>query len=260
MSILTRPIGKPKAPKAPKNAPAAEDTTPGAALVATAPSRAKAGPAPALALSPRANLLPPEIGENHKRRAVRRGLRFIIVAAVLVAVLGTGGAWYYSFSAQQGLAEAQTETQRLAAEHAKYADVAKTITGIAAGKAAVHVGGGTDIDWSAYLTKLQATLPAGVTLTNVDIESADSQSGFQQSTIPLEGQRIATLTFEAATPTLPSIPDWINSLSGLPGFVDASPNNVQQGADGYTAGVTMHIDTDAYSNRFNPDASKGGDK
>jgi Tfp pilus assembly protein PilN len=253
MSILTKPLGKPKAPK--QDAPAEAG-----AVVSTRPAKVKTGTAPALAMSPRANLLPPEINENLRRKATRRGLRFVVVAAVVVAVAGVGGSWFYAQTAQQSMAAEQQRTVQLAKEKADYADVSETTQGIALGKAAVKVGGSTDIDWSDYLAKLQGTLPAGVTLTSVSVVSANITTPFEQSTLPLEGQRIATLSFTAKSSTLPSIPDWIDGLSGLPGFADASPNSVTQTEDGYTAGVTMHIDTDAYSYRYDPAAKKEAGK
>jgi Tfp pilus assembly protein PilN len=250
MSILTKPLGKPKAPKEEAGAEPA-------AVVSTRPAKVKTGTAPALALSPRANLLPPEINENLRSKATRRGLRLIIVAVVVVAVAGVSGSWYYSYTAQQSLQAEQQRTVELATKQASYSKVAATTSGIRTGEAALRVGGSTDIDWSAYLTKLQQTLPAGVTLTNVTIASADVVTPFEQSQLPLEGPRVATLTFTAASADLPQIPDWIDGLSGLPGFADATPGNVAQSDAGYTATVTMHINAEAYSNRFDP---KEGDK
>lgn len=204
----------------------------------------------AFASSPRANLLPPEITDNNRRRSVRSGLRVIVVLAVLVAAGGIGAAWYSQHTAQAGLSSANATTADLATQRESFADVVAAQSEIESGAAAVKVGGGTDIDWSPYLQKLQGTLPSGVTLTAVTIKSADTQSAFPQSTVPLEGARIATITFTAASTTLPSIPTWIDGLSSLPGFADASPNSVSKGDSGYTATVTMNVNEKAYSNRF----------
>ena len=71
--------------------------------------------------------------------------------------------------------------------------------------------------------------------------------------VPLEGGRVGTLAFAATSPTLPSIPTWLNGLRSLPGFVDAVPNSVTRQEDGsYTASITMHINAEAYSGRFAP--------
>lgn len=248
MSILTRPLGS-----------KSKGETPSTEVVVAQP-RGKGGPAPTLSISPRANLLPPEIGQNHRRRAVRRGLRLLVVVAVLLAIGGVAGAWYFSTLGAQRLAAEQRRTVDLAAQLKEYQSVSDTTSGIALGKAAVKVGGSTDIDWASYLQKLQATLPAGVTLSNVTIDSAGITAPFEQSDVPLEGPRVATLTFTASSSTLPSIPDWIDGLGSLPGFADASPNSVTQSESGFEASVTMHITTDAYSYRFDPEAKKGADK
>jgi hypothetical protein len=67
---------------------------------------------------------------------------------------------------------------------------------------------------------------------------------------------VAALTFSATTPTLPSIPDWLRAMVKLPGFVDAIPGSVTRSGDSYVTQVLMHIDSGAFSLRFDPDAPK----
>jgi hypothetical protein len=249
MSILTRPLGKPKKPKDAAPAASAASAEPSREVVTT---RTKAGPAPALAISPRASLMPPELGERRKKVAMRRNLRIMVVAALVVAIGGSGAGFYYSTSAQQQLAAAQAETQSLSTQQQSHNDIKATLSGIDTGRAAVKVGGSTDIDWQDYITQLQGKLPSGVTLSDFAVQTSGVTITFPQSTTPLEGPRIATLNFSATTSQLPSIPTWIEGLSSLPGFVDATPGTLSQDSGVYTASVTMHIDADAYSHRFAP--------
>ena len=144
----------------------------------------------------------------------------------------------------------------MVAEQAKYSDVTVVKSSIALIKAGQVVGDSSEIDWQAYLTKLQATLPAGVTLTTVTVDSATPLKPYAQTTTPLQGGRIAELQFTASSPSLPSIPVWLNGLKSLPGFVDATPGSVTLATGGYTADVTMHINSDALANRFAPKAAK----
>ena len=100
-------------------------------------------------------------------------------------------------------------------------------------------------------------LPEGVRLDVFNIETPSILSAYPQSTVPLEGPRIATLTFTAVSPGLPEIPVWLDGLTDLPGYVDAVPGNVQLADEGgYTVNITMHINADAYSNRMKQEAER----
>lgn len=235
MSVLTR------------TKPAADAAHPG-----------RSGRPPLLSPPPRADLLPPEIGEGNKKRAARSGMRLLMVFVLVLALAATGGAFYLQFQAEGARARAEDEALALLTKSASYADTRATLNGIAEGEAAVQVGGAPDIDWASYLRQLQALLPADVTLTNVGITSAGITEMYAQSSVPLERQRIAELTFTAQTTVLPSIPSWINSLSGLPGFADATPQDLTNDAGVYSATIVMHINTQAYSGRFAPPVASDG--
>ncbi len=248
LDVLRKDLGNKK-----KGAVASDADSP---PTASTPSRGKQGAAPIMAISPRANLLPPEIGQNQRKRSVRRGLRFAVVGTAIVAVAASGGAFYLATAEQIALTSAQTESTALSSDLAEYADVDLTVDGIVLRTAGIRVAGSTDILWADYLTKLQATLPSDVVLTAVSISSAGAVDPYEQSTAPLDKPRVASLTFTAETGTLPSIPSWIDGLATLPGFTDATPDSLEN-ADGiYTATVTMNIDAGAFSNRFAPKAEE----
>ncbi|MBE7194932.1 MAG: hypothetical protein INR66_20955, partial [Gordonia polyisoprenivorans] len=116
---------------------------------------------------PRANLLPPEIGQRNRAKKTRRHMRMALVGIVIVAVGATGGAFAYNSLAQTRLAVAQSDATRLAAEQAKFGEVKAIQDHITLGAAARKVGGATDIDWSDYLSQLEAALPAGVTVDSI---------------------------------------------------------------------------------------------
>jgi Tfp pilus assembly protein PilN len=216
-------------------------------------SRMTVGKAPlVVGGEPRANLLPPEIILKRKQLKTRRALR---VGVVLVAI-GTAAACAATFGvasvAQVQAAIAMDTQTRLVAEQGTYnevRDVQSTIATITAGQ---WVGSSTEIAWQDYLTRLQGTLPEGVLLKNVSIESGTPMSAFGQSDGPLQGARVAAVTFTATSATLPTIPDWLRSMAKLPGFVDATPGSVQQENGIYTAEVLMHINSEAFSLRYDP--------
>jgi hypothetical protein len=204
-----------------------------------------------LGATPRVSLLPPELGERNKALGKQRNIRLVMVAVILLTVAAIGGAWYYAFSAGQAFVQEKQRTADLLLEQQKYADVQQAVNAVAMGEAALTVGGSTEIDWQDYLGRVQASLPAGVVLNTFTVDASTATEAYAQSEVPLQGARIATLQFTATSPALPEIPDWLNRLRELPGFVDANPGSVSLADEGaYTASITMHIDAQAYSYRF----------
>jgi Tfp pilus assembly protein PilN len=214
---------------------------------------------PGLGVSPRVDLLPQALRIRQHQKRVRRWLRLGLAGVVALVALGTAGGMILSATAQGSLAAAQDETLDLLAQQAQYSDLKDVQERIALTEAAQSVGAGTEVDWSAYLGALRTTLPAGVTLTSVTVDSASPTKGYEQPTVPLEGARIATLTFTALSPALPDVPTWIDALATLPAFVDAVPDSVTLDDSGaYVVNMTMHIGADAYSGRFA--SAEGGAK
>jgi hypothetical protein len=251
-SFLTRPIGRsakakaadaPVVPEAPARTGAAGPVRGGGLLVAPVP---------------KADLMPPEVQIRRRQLHLRRRLRLGLVGVIAFVILGAMGSWAFAFLSQSELQAAQQQQQEQITRQAGFSDVRNTQSSVGLAQAAQKVGASTEIDWQAYLQNLQATLPSGVTIQNVTIDSATPFAAYAQSTVPLQGERIATLTFTAASPTLPSIPAWLDGLSTLKGFVDATPGSVTLNDDHYVANIVMHINSDALSQRFDTqkDAAK----
>jgi hypothetical protein len=197
------------------------------------------------------SLLPAEVNDFHKARAIRRRLGFAVFGVLVLVAAGVAGAFVLSTTSQAQLEAAKATSASLVAQEGQFSDLRKVQTGIALVEAGQQVGASTEIDWKTYLQKLQATLPPGVIINEVMIESASPFVDFAQSSVPLEGSRVATLSFAAMSPTLPSIPGWLDGLATLQGFADAVPGSVQVQTNGtYLVNITMHINADAFSLRF----------
>jgi len=243
LAFLTKPIGGKK--DAESNGESSKQNKPGRG------SGSSRGDASAVVGgSPRVDLMPVEIRVKRAQLKTRRSLRLGLVAVLLLVVAACGGTWAWSGLAQTSLTNAQSEHQALILQAAKYSNVTTIKESIALIKAGQVVGDSTEIDWKDYLTKLQATLPSGVTITTVAVDSATPMKPYAQTTTPLQGDRIATLTFSATSATLPSVPVWLDGLKTLPGFVDATPGSVTLSDAGYVVDVDMHINSDALANRF----------
>jgi hypothetical protein len=203
---------------------------------------------------PRVDLLPPEVRAQRRGRTLRRALAVGVVGVLALTLAGVGGATMLSLTVQSDLANAQAETDSLLSQQLKYIDVRKVQDQVKLVQAAQEVGASTEIDWRDYLVKVQATLPPDVALEIINIESASPLAAFAQPTVPLQGARVATLSFTAQSPTLPRVPSWLDSLATLPGFVDAVPGSVTLDDQSklYTVNIVMHINEAAYSKRFAP--------
>jgi Tfp pilus assembly protein PilN len=200
----------------------------------------------------RANLLPPEVGAAAQGRVMRRNAILLIVLAVLVVIAGYAGASVLAISAQSQLDAANQRTQELVAEQGKYVEVKQVTTMLAASAAAQQVGMSTEIDWKAYLTDIQNSLPAGTQITNFVAETATPLVAFNQPSVPLQGDRIGELTFTATSKSLPEVEKWLQALSRLYGYVDAAPGSISLNGDAkvYQVTITMHINQDALLDRF----------
>ena len=220
------------------------------------PAAAKKAAAPVITVGgePRVSLMPPEVIAGRKARGVRRSLLWGVLGVFLITVAAIGGTALLGLSAQIDLAAAQQRTGELLTQQRGYSEVRQVQDKLTMAQAAQQVGASTEIDWKAYLEKVQATLPAGVQLTSVNVDSATPLAAYEQPTAPLQGSRVATLSFEASSPELPVVPVWLESLAKLPGFSDATPGTVSldETTHHYVVDITMHINQDAFDKRFQP--------
>lgn len=205
---------------------------------------------------PRVDLLPTEVLVDRRQRTVTRRAWLGVIVIGAVTVLGVTAATLTSMTSEQQLRVAQAQSTALLQQQGQFSEVRDVESRSDLVEAAQRVGGSTEIDWSDYLQAVQASLPAGVTISGIDVDSASPLTSFPQSTGALEGARSATLAFEADSPTLPSVPEWLESARELPGFVDANVTAVtlDETSGHYTVNMTVHIDARAFDGRYAEDA------
>lgn len=219
-------------------------------------SRAAAGAPLVIGGEPRVSLLPVEVTAVRKVRANRRLLGLVVVGLILVVGASTGAAIWQSMQAQAELAAAQQTTTQLLQQQLKFSQVRSVQEEVNRTVAARKVGASTEVDWKAYLQGIRAVLPGNVTIDTVKVDAASPLEAYAQPTVPLQAQRVATLTLTITSPGLPTVPEWLEALKKLPGYADGTPNSITQGDNGgYTVNLTLHINEGAYSHRF--DAEKG---
>ena len=201
--------------------------------------------------APHVRLLPLEVGESRKAKITRRRLTLFVILIATLVLGETALIRAQALQAKRQLSIAQANTKSLIMQQNKYGEVQKIQNQVETISAAREVGTSTEIDWRAYLISVQATLPPDVTLDTINVDSATPFSPFTQATAPLQGSRIATLSFTAKSANLPKVPTWLVALTHLPGYADASPGSVTRNeAGGYLVNITMHINEDAFTHRF----------
>ncbi|WP_336697328.1 hypothetical protein [Curtobacterium sp. USHLN213] len=231
----------------------------------TGPGRGRAprGPRTTASISiagrePRVDLLPPEVHTERRERAIARRAWLGVIVAAAVAALGSGGAYVHQLDTAQSYLSAQNETTSLLQQQQRYSEVRSAENDTALLEAAQSVGGSTEIDWSSTLAQLKSVLPAGVSITAMTIDSADSTESFAQSTVPLQGSRAATMQLTIQSPSIPSVPDWTARLSQLRGYVDSTITSValEEDTGQYSATIQAHLGAKAFDGKYTKDGSK----
>src|SRR5262249_2050684 len=136
------------------------DETPQAAPAAAAPP---AG----WATVPRVNLLPPEILEARGFVRTQRLLVAGVVAVVLLAGAGTWGASTGVSAAQATLDVAQTESNQLQAEKAKYVAVPQVNAQVDAAELARQQAMSMDVLWYSYLNQIALATTQDINLSSL---------------------------------------------------------------------------------------------
>lgn len=206
-----------------------------------------------LGAEPKVDLLPPEVKANKKAKATRRLLGVVLLGVAVLVGAGIAASSWHAGQADVRLATAQTRSAELLADQAKYGEVKQVQAAVDRTVAAREFGASTEIDWKAYLTQIRTVLPGDVSIDTVGVDSASPLVAYGQATAPLQAPRVATVTLGLTSRNLPTVPEWLDALKGLPGYADATPGSISRSDGGtYTVDLVMHVTADAYSNRFAP--------
>ncbi|WP_349866575.1 hypothetical protein [Leifsonia sp. WHRI 6310E] len=200
---------------------------------------------------PRVDLLPPEVRFREASRRLRRRLALIVAACIVTALAATGATGAAAVQAQARLEATRSDLAATMAQQLKYSKVRGVQQQLALIESAQEVGASTEIDWAGYVDRISAAMPAGMQLLTISTVSASPSTPVTQASVPLQPARVATITMTATSSSLLDIPDWLDALGGLAGFVDATAGSVTKDNSGlYTVNVTMHVGAEAYSGRF----------
>lgn len=211
-------------------------------------------PAP-FAGTPRVNLMPrSEVARRERDRLVGLWV-WIVLGAIVVALLIIAGAFALKFLADQRLAAEQAKTNTLLSEIAALSDVSQALatqSELTDFRSEAMVG---DLAWSPVIGKVTGILPPDATLTGFDLAVGGVPQGDDPAAEP---GLVGTISIDSATPL--DIVSIIRALRGVDGVLFADGQSVtssQVSAGRYAYQLNVEFDQTVYSNEYAP---KEGDK
>lgn len=207
--------------------------------------------APAL---PQVNLLPPEVTAARGLARIKRWLVLVVLVALLAAVGIVALAMMAEQDANTELDREEQRTLDLRAEQAQYAEVPLVLDALRQAETARRIAMSTEVYWRPYFEAIAATAPEGVSIENVQLDSATPMQLHPPSADVLAGPAIGTITFTAQSETMPDLEAWVIALQGIPGFADPWFSQALVGeTDGvvaYTVHATVQVTELALAERF----------
>jgi len=201
---------------------------------------------------PRIDFLPQEVKQKKIDKRSRRSLITLVLLVVAVCIAGYAFSAVNALQAQVQLDAARERTQGLLAEQGKYAEASSADTELKTAEAAALVGSSSEILWKKFLVGLMGELPRNTWLTDFTIDGQSALETTPDIQVPLENDRIATVTFVVATPSLTAAETLLKNIEELPGFADAAISKAEINATNpwYNVEIVLHINSDVLERRL----------
>lgn len=202
--------------------------------------------------APRADLLPIELKQEARARGQRRAMVGVVVLAVVLVVAAYAYATINATIAHNSLLAAEARTASLLTEQSKYIEGKRVADQTAAISKAQTLGASTEVPWAPYYQLVAKSLPRGTYINIMSAATSAPGSALATPEEPLQEQSLGAINFQAITEGLPDVSKWIDNLSKLPGFADASAKTIERDekTGKYTVTIIMHFNEGALSNRF----------
>ncbi len=209
---------------------------------------------------PRAELLPPELELEKKARSQRRGLVTVFVLVVLLVGVAYGAVTITAAAMQLALDSETQRTEQLLADQNQYIEVRQLAAQVAASETARQIGTSTEIDWLKFVVQLSqqfVTGTDGVGFTKLQVTSATPIAPFTPSAVPLEQPRVAEVIISGVSPTYGPQADVLKNLEKMPGFADASIDEMNFEDGLYKFTIRLHLNQEVFTNRFASEDDQG---
>lgn len=211
-----------------------------------------------------ANLIPPEVLQARRVRAVRKLVAYLLCVLVLLAGIGYGFAFYRSQQAAETLAAEQSRTSQLLIQQKRYADVTLLQTSVAGVRTELSQLLESDVDASALITSVLKQLPAGATVSQLAVTMSPPE-GQQAKVNPASGTgsldtsgraHIGLMTVTGQALRVSDVSTLVDRLGVLPGFIDPYPTSNTTNDKGTLFTIQFTIDDRLFSHRY--DVQTGG--
>lgn len=211
-----------------------------------------------------ANLIPPEVLQARRVKAVRKLVAYLLCVLVLLAGIGYGFAFYRSQQAAETLAAEQSRTSQLLIQQKRYADVTLLQTSVAGVRTELSQLLGSDVDASALITSVLKQLPAGATVSQLAV-TMSPPAGQQAKVNPASGTgsldtsgraHIGLMTVTGQALRVSDVSTLVDRLGALPGFIDPYPTSNTTNDKGTLFTIQFTIDDRLFSHRY--DVKTGG--
>lgn len=211
-----------------------------------------------------ANLIPPEVLQARRVKAVRKLVAYLLCVLVLIAALGYGYAYYRSQQAAETLAAEQSRTSQLLVQQKRYADVTLLQTSVAGVRTELSELLASDVDVSALITSVLRQLPSGATVSQLAV-TMQPPEGQQAKVNPASGTgsldtsgraHIGLMTVTGQALRVPDVSTLVDRLRVLPGFIDPYPTSNTTNDKGTLFTIQFTIDDRLFSHRY--DVKTGG--
>lgn len=211
-----------------------------------------------------ANLIPPEVLQARRVKAVRKLVAYLLCVLVLIAALGYGYAYYRSQQAAETLAAEQSRTSQLLVQQKRYADVTLLQTSVAGVRTELSQLLASDVDVSALVTSVLRQLPSGATVSQLAV-TMQPPEGQQAKVNPASGTgsldtsgraHIGLMTVTGQALRVSDVSTLVDRLRALPGFIDPYPTSNTTNDKGTLFTIQFTIDDRLFSHRY--DVKTGG--
>ncbi|MHC3000389.1 hypothetical protein [Microbacterium sp. HJ5] len=209
---------------------------------------------PAFASMPRVNLLPKSEIARREREVLTRKWAWGVLAAMLIALLLIGGAFFLKLTADQRLAAEQARTNDLLVELAALSGTSEALATEAELTAFRTEAMATDVGWQPVVDSVENVLPTGVSLTGFELTVGSMPGDGDPATA-------AGLTglIRLDSPTPVDIVDVVRSLRAVEGVLEADGQAVTSStseAARYAYLLTVTFDQTVYTGEYAPVAEE----
>lgn len=205
----------------------------------------------------RVNLLPLEIAEGQRFRALQRRLALLLAGSVAMVVAATLLVSIQVSSAGSALDSARATGVGLQAQVNQYSDVPKVYNSVKSAQSQLAAAMGPEVRWSGLLASLRLSTPRGVSLSSVTIR----QDLTTPVTSALGTTGIASVTIDGSATTTKGVASFLDALAVQSSSIDPYFTSATRSAsDPSNASVTFTATTTvteaAKSGRYTQTAGK----